>query len=128
MLDKFCDLGPYFFILLFIFTIKLLAYLIVFLYPSKLIKVALPFFLSFPVEFLNNVPMKLTVELGVGDITLRELLQLGHGAVFELDKLAGEPLEVKVNDRLISRGEVVVVNDRYAIRLTDVINPDEVND
>ena len=80
-----------------------------------------------PVEFLNNVPMKLTVELGVGDISLRELLQLGHGAVFELDKLAGEPLEVKVNDRLISRGEVVVVNDRYAIRLTDVINPDEVN-
>ena len=80
-----------------------------------------------PVDFLNNVPMKLTVELGVGDITLRELLQLGHGAVFELDKLAGEPLEVKVNDRLISRGEVVVVNDRYAIRLTDVINPDEVN-
>ena len=72
--------------------------------------------------------MKLTVELGVGDISLRELLQLGHGAVFELDKLAGEPLEVKVNDRLISRGEVVVVNDRYAIRLTDVINPDEVNE
>ena len=81
-----------------------------------------------PVEFLNDVPMKLTVELGVGDISLRELLQLGHGAVFELDKLAGEPLEVKVNDRLISRGEVVVVNDRYAIRLTDVINPDEVNE
>ena len=80
-----------------------------------------------PIEFLNNVPMKLTVELGVGDITLRELLQLGHGAVFELDKLAGEPLEVKINNRLVSRGEVVVVNDRYAIRLTDVINPDEIN-
>ena len=80
-----------------------------------------------PIEFLNDVPMRLTVELGVGNISLRELLQLGHGAVFELDKLAGEPLEVKVNDRLISRGEVVVVNDRYAIRLTDVINPDEVN-
>ncbi len=80
-----------------------------------------------PIEFLNDVPMKLTVELGVGDISFRELLQLGHGAVFELDKLAGEPLEVKVNDRLISRGEVVVVNDRYAIRLTDVINPEEIN-
>ena len=49
-----------------------------------------------------------------------------ESAVFELDKLAGEPLEVKVNDRLISRGEVVVVNDRYAIRLTDVINPEEI--
>ena len=80
-----------------------------------------------PVEFLSDVPMKLTVELGVGDISLRELLQLGHGAVFELDKLAGEPLEVKVNNRLVSRGEVVVVNDRYAIRLTDVINPEEIN-
>lgn len=80
-----------------------------------------------PIEFLNNVPMKLTVELGVGVISLRELLQLGHGAVFELDKLAGEPLEVKLNDRLVSRGEVVVVNDRYAIRLTDVINPEEIS-
>ena len=80
-----------------------------------------------PVDFLNDVPMKLTVELGVGDITIRELMQLGHGAVFELDKLAGEPLEVKINDRLISRGEVVVVNERYAIRLTDVINPEEIN-
>ena len=78
-----------------------------------------------PMEFLNDVPMRLTVELGMGKISLRELLQLGHGAVFELDKLAGEPLEVKVNDRLISRGEVVVVNDKYAIRLTDVINPEE---
>jgi len=80
-----------------------------------------------PVEFLNDVPIKLTVELGVGEISIRELMQLGHGAVFELDKLAGEPLEVKINDRLISRGEVVVVNDRYAIRLTDVINPEEIN-
>ena len=82
---------------------------------------------SLPIEFLNNVPLKLSVELGMGGITIRELMQLGHGAVFELDKLAGEPLEVKVNDRLISRGEVVVVNDRYAIRLTDVINPEEIN-
>ena len=81
---------------------------------------------SLPIEFLNDVPLKLSVELGMGGITIRELMQLGHGAVFELDKLAGEPLEVKVNDRLISRGEVVVVNDRYAIRLTDVINPEEI--
>ena len=80
-----------------------------------------------PIEFLNDVPMRLTVELGMGQLTIRELMQLGHGAVFELDKLAGEPLEVKVNNRLISRGEVVVVNERYAIRLTDVINPDELN-
>lgn len=80
-----------------------------------------------PLEFLNDVPLKLTVELGNGKISIRELLQLGHGTVFELDKLAGEPLEVKINSRLISRGEVVVVNDRYAVRLTDVINPEEIN-
>ena len=73
-------------------------------------------------DFLNNVPMKLTVELGMGDISIRDLLQLGQGSILELEKLAGEPLEVKVNDRLISKGEVVVINERYGIRLTDVIS------
>ena len=69
--------------------------------------------------------MKLTVELGMGDISIRDLLQLGQGSVLELEKLAGEPLEVKVNDRLISKGEVVVINDRYGIRLTDVMSQEE---
>ena len=76
-------------------------------------------------DFLGNVPMKLTVELGMGDISIRDLLQLGQGSVLELEKLAGEPLEVKVNDRLISKGEVVVINDRYGIRLTDVMSQEE---
>ncbi len=77
------------------------------------------------IDFLGNVPMKLTVELGMGDISIRDLLQLGQGSVLELEKLAGEPLEVKVNDRLISKGEVVVINDRYGIRLTDVMSQEE---
>ena len=77
------------------------------------------------VDFLNDVPMTVTVELGVGNITIKDLLQLGQGSVLELDKLAGEPLEVKVNDRLISKGEVVVLNEKYGVRLTDVINPDD---
>tara|TARA_B100000925_G_scaffold291275_1_gene278775 strand:- start:1566 stop:1910 length:345 start_codon:yes stop_codon:yes gene_type:complete len=77
------------------------------------------------VEFLNDVPMTVTVELGVGNITIKDLLQLGQGSVLELNKLAGEPLEVKVNDRLISKGEVVVLNEKYGVRLTDVINPDD---
>ena len=77
------------------------------------------------VDFLNDVPMTVTVELGVGNITIKDLLQLGEGSVLELNKLAGEPLEVKVNDRLISKGEVVVLNEKYGIRLTDVINPDD---
>jgi flagellar motor switch protein FliN/FliY len=77
------------------------------------------------IDFLNNVPMTVTVELGVGNITIKDLLQLGEGSVLELNKLAGEPLEVKLNDRLVSKGEVVVLNEKYGIRLTDVINPDE---
>ena len=77
------------------------------------------------VEFLHDVPMTITVELGVGNITIKDLLQLGQGSILEVNKLAGEPLEVKLNDRLISKGEVVVINEKYGVRLTDVINPDE---
>jgi flagellar motor switch protein FliN/FliY len=75
--------------------------------------------------FLFNVPMQVSVELGQGKMTIRDLLTLGQGSVLELEKLAGEPLEVLVNSRLVSRGEVVVVNDKYGIRLTDVINPED---
>lgn len=76
-------------------------------------------------NFLFNVPMKVSVELGQGRINIRDLLTLGQGSVLELDKLAGEPLEVLVNNRLVSRGEVVVINDKYGVRLTDVINPED---
>ncbi len=72
--------------------------------------------------WLNDVPLKLTVELGQGKITIRDLLKLKDGSIIDLDKLAGEPLELFVNDKLVSRGEVVVSNDHYAIRLTDVIS------
>lgn len=74
-------------------------------------------------DFLLDVPMSVSVELGRTEIQLRDLLQIGAGAVLELNKLAGEPLEVLVNDRLVSKGEVVVVNEKYGIRLTDIIDP-----
>ena len=76
-------------------------------------------------DFLSDVPMKVTVELGVGGVTIKDLLQLQKGSVLELDKLAGEPLEVRVNNKLVSKGEVVVINKRYGIRLTDVISPQD---
>lgn len=74
-------------------------------------------------EFLLDVPLNVTVELGRSEIVLRELLQISQGSVLELEKLAGEPLEVLVNERLVSKGEVVVVNEKYGIRLTDIIDP-----
>ena len=79
-------------------------------------------------SFIYNVPLCVTVELGQGKLNIRDLLQLGQGSVLELEKLAGEPLEVLVNNKLVSRGEVVVVNDKYGIRLTDVIDPDDVKE
>ncbi|MEK6624893.1 MAG: flagellar motor switch protein FliN [Bdellovibrionota bacterium] len=83
---------------------------------------------SADLSWLYNVPMKVSVELGQGRLTIRDLLLMGQGTVLELNKLAGEPLEVLVNDRLVSRGEVVMVNDKYGIRLTDVISPDDKQD
>lgn len=74
-------------------------------------------------DFLYDVPMSVSVELGRTEIQLRDLLKIGAGSVLELNKLAGEPLEVLVNDRLVSKGEVVVVNEKYGIRLTDIIDP-----
>ena len=76
-------------------------------------------------DFILDIPLKVSVELGRAQVVIKDLLQLGQGSVSELDKLAGEPLEVLVNGKLVARGEVVVVNDRYGIRLTDVISPQE---
>jgi flagellar motor switch protein FliN/FliY len=67
----------------------------------------------------------MTMEVGGTEIPIRNLLQLNQGSVIELDRVAGEPLDVKINGTLIAHGEVVVVNDRYGIRLTDVISPQE---
>ena len=76
-------------------------------------------------DFILDIPLKVTVELGRARMSIREILQLGQGSVVELSKFAGEPLEVLVNDKLIARGEVVVVNEKFGIRLTDIISPAE---
>ena len=76
-------------------------------------------------DLLLDVPLDLTVELGRSRMTIQDLLALGPGSVIELDKVAGEPLDILVNDRLIARGEAVVVNDKFGIRITDIVSPQE---
>lgn len=73
-----------------------------------------------------DIPLTVSTELGRAKITIREVLKLKEGAVIPLDKLVGEPIEIFVNDLLTARGEVVVVNERFGIRVTDVIDPMEV--
>lgn len=77
------------------------------------------------IEMILDIPVKMTVELGRTKIAIRNLLQLAQGSVVELDGLAGEPMDVLVNGCLIAQGEVVVVNDKFGIRLTDIITPSE---
>lgn len=72
-----------------------------------------------------DIPLVLSAQLGNTRILIKDLLQLGPGSIVELDKLAGEPLEVLVNERLVARGEVVMVNEKFGIRLTDVVSPTE---
>ena len=76
-------------------------------------------------ELILDVPLKVTVELGRTKMVVSELLNLGQGSVVELNKLAGEPMEVLVNDKLVARGEAVVVNEKFGVRLTDIISPTE---
>jgi flagellar motor switch protein FliN/FliY len=76
-------------------------------------------------DFILDIPIEVTVELGRSKMLVNELLQLGQGSVLELSKLAGETLEILANQKLIARGEVVVVNDKYGVRLTEVISPME---
>lgn len=76
-------------------------------------------------DFVLDIPLSLTVELGRNRMLISELLQLGQGSVVELTKLAGEPMDVYVNQRLIARGEVVVVNEKFGVRLTDIVSPAE---
>jgi flagellar motor switch protein FliN/FliY len=76
-------------------------------------------------DMIMDIPVSLTVELGRTKISIRNLLQLAHGSVVELDGLAGEPMDVLINGTLIAQGEVVVVNDKFGIRLTDIITPQE---
>jgi flagellar motor switch protein FliN/FliY len=76
-------------------------------------------------DFVLDIPLEVSVELGRAKLLISELLQLGQGSVIELTKLAGEPLEIFVNQKLIARGEVVVVNEKFGIRMTDIISPVE---
>ena len=77
------------------------------------------------VDFILDIPLQLSVRIGSTRMLIRDLLQLGQGSVIELDKLAGEPMEVLVNGKLVARGEAVVVNEKLGVRLTDVISPME---
>lgn len=76
-------------------------------------------------EVLMDVPVTISMEIGRTSLNIRSLLQLNQGSIVELDRLAGEPLDVLVNGTLIARGEVVVINEKFGIRLTDVISPAE---
>lgn len=76
-------------------------------------------------NLILDIPLKVSVELGRTKMPVSELLNLTQGSVIELNKLAGEPMEVYVNDKLIARGEAVVVNEKFGVRLTDIISPAE---
>jgi len=76
-------------------------------------------------DFIMDIPLQLTVELGRTKLLVKDVLQLNQGSVVELTKLAGEPLDVFVNSKLVARGEAVVVNDKFGIRLLDIVSPNE---
>jgi flagellar motor switch protein FliN/FliY len=76
-------------------------------------------------DFILDIPLKVTVELGRTKVLVKDLLQMGQGSVIELDKLSGEPLEILVNGKLVAKGEVVVINEKFGARLTDIISPIE---
>jgi len=76
-------------------------------------------------DLILDIPLRVTVELGRARMVVSDLLNLSQGSVVELSKLAGEPLEVLVNDKLVARGEAVVVNEKFGVRLTDIISPTE---
>jgi flagellar motor switch protein FliN len=76
-------------------------------------------------QLILDIPLRVTVELGRTKMPVVELLALGQGSVIELNKLAGEPMEVFVNDKLIARGEAVVINEKFGVRLTDIISTKE---
>ena len=76
-------------------------------------------------DLILDIPLTVSVELGRSKMLINDLLQLGQGSVIELTKLVGEPLEVLVNEKLVARGEVVVVNEKFGVRLTDIVSPME---
>jgi flagellar motor switch protein FliN/FliY len=76
-------------------------------------------------DFILDIPLKVTVELGRATVMIKDILQLGQGSVLELNKLAGESLEILVNGKLVAKGEVVVVNEKFGIRIKEIISPIE---
>lgn len=80
---------------------------------------------STDLDFILDIPLEVTVEMGRTKMLINDLLQLGQGSVIELNRLAGEPLDILVNNKLVARGEVVVVGEKFGIRLTDIVSPME---
>ena len=76
-------------------------------------------------DFLLDVQLNIGVEVGRTQVQVEDLLQLDQGSVLELDSTVGQPLDIRVNNQLVARGEVVVVNEKFAVRITDIINPDD---
>jgi flagellar motor switch protein FliN len=81
--------------------------------------------LGINLDFILDIPLLVTVELGRARFPIQDLLKIGQGSVMELNKLVGEPLDVLVNGKPVARGEVVVVNEKFALRLTDIAQPNE---
>ena len=77
------------------------------------------------IDFLLDIPLEVSVEVGRTKLLINDLLQLGRGSVIELNKVAGEPMEILINQKLIARGEVVVINEKFGVRLTDILSPME---
>lgn len=76
-------------------------------------------------DMILDIPVTIAVEIGRSKMIVKDLLQLGQGSVVELEKLAGEPMEILVNGRLIARGEAVVINEKFGVKLTDIVSPTE---
>lgn len=76
-------------------------------------------------DFILDVTLQVTVEVGRARMTIQDLLQLGQGSVVELEKLAGEPLDIYINGKAVARGEAVIVNEKFGVRLTDIISPED---
>lgn len=79
-------------------------------------------------DFFHDVSMKITVEFARTEMSIRDLLGLKSGGILELDKMAGEPLDIRLNGRLIARGEAVIVNDRFGVRVTEIVSPEDLVD
>lgn len=79
-------------------------------------------------DFLHDVNMRVTVEFGRSKTNVRELLKFQKGSVIELEKMSGEPLDVRLNGKLVARGEAVIVNDRFGVRVTEIVSPEDFGD